>query len=108
MALSMPSLMPTLRGCARFLALLLLAAQLGSVAHRLEHYILAEQMECGEDGCAAFAPVTDPPALPQLVQPPTPVVFYVRFWTARESIPEQPGQRLGFRAQAPPASLFAL
>ena len=108
MALSMPSLMPALRRWARFLALLLLAVQLGSVAHRLEHYLLAEQMECGEDGCTAFAPVTDPPALPQLVRPPSPVVFFVHFWTARQPILAQSVERLGFRAQAPPASLFVL
>ncbi|HLG89633.1 MAG TPA: hypothetical protein VKZ79_20825 [Alphaproteobacteria bacterium] len=108
MALPMPSLMPALRRWARFLALLLLATQLGSVAHRIEHYILAEQMECGEDGCTAFAPVTDPPVLPPLVLPPRPVVFFVRFWTAREPILVQAAERLGFRAQAPPASLFVL
>ncbi len=108
MALSMPSLMPALRRWARFLALLLLAIQLGSVAHRVEHYLLAEQMECGEDGCTAFAPVTDPPVLPPLVQPPTAVVFFVHFWAARGSIAERPGERLGFRAQAPPTRLLAL
>lgn len=108
MAFSKPRLLPALRRLPRFLVLLLLAAQLGTVAHRIEHYILAEQMECGEDGCAAFAPVTDPPALPGLVQQPTPVVFFVRFWAARESVTEQPGVRLGFRAQAPPVGLSTL
>ena len=102
MALSMPKLLLALMRMPRIVAFLLLISQLGIVAHRIEHYILAEQMECGEDGCTAFAPVTDPPALPQLVMPPSLVAFFVRFWTARESIIEQPSDRLGFRAQAPP------
>lgn len=108
MAFSKPRLLPALRCLPRFLVLLLLVSQLGTIAHRIEHYILAEQMECGEDGCAAFAPVTDPPSLPALVQPPTPVAFFVRFWTAREAATAQPADRLGFRAQAPPVDLSTL
>lgn len=108
MANAKPRLLPALRSLPRILVLLLLVSQLGAVAHRIEHYLLADQMECGENACALFAPVTDPPALPQLVHPPQPVVFFVRFWTARETITEQPGDRLGFRAQAPPARLSSL
>lgn len=100
--LSAPKLLSMLGRAPRIVAFLLLISQLGIVAHRIEHYILAEQMECGEDGCTAFAPVIDPPAQPPLVAPPSPVVFFVRFWTAREFVAEQPGDRLGFRAQAPP------
>lgn len=91
-----------LRLNSRIIALLLLILQLSLIAHRLEHYVLPEHMESGEDECAAFAPVTDPPALPVVVTPPIQVAYFVRFWTASETIIEQPGDRLGFRAHAPP------
>jgi hypothetical protein len=91
-----------LRHHSRFLALLLLVLQLGIVAHRIEHYLEPEHMECGEDACTAFAPMDDPPALPIVVTAPTRVAFFVRFWTANDTIVVQPSDRLGFRAQAPP------
>ena len=86
----------------RLLALLMVIAQLGIVAHRIEHYLVPDHMESGEDECSAFAPVTDPPALPVIVTPPNTIVYFVRFWTARETIVPQVAERLGFRAQAPP------
>ncbi len=91
-----------LRHSPRVVALLLLVLQLGIVAHRIEHYLAPEQMECGEDACAAFTPVTDPPALPVVFTAPTRAAFFVRFWTASAAIVAQPGNRLGFRAHAPP------
>jgi hypothetical protein len=72
------------------------------VAHRIEHYITPEQMECGEDSCTAFMPVTGAADLPQFVPPVFFVIFFLRFWTVREFAVEQPGKRLGFRAHAPP------
>jgi hypothetical protein len=92
-----------LRLSSRPIALLLLVLQLGLIAHRVEHYLVPEHMESGEGDCAAFAPVTDPPALPASVTPPIRVGYFVRFWTASEAIVEQPGDRLGFWAHAPPA-----
>jgi len=92
-----------LRHHSRFLALLLLVLQLGIVAHRLEHYLAPDHMESSAEGCDSFAPITDPPALPPLVQPPSQVAFYVHFWTVRDIAADQLAERLGFRAQAPPA-----
>jgi hypothetical protein len=92
-----------LRPNLRIVALLLLVLQLGLIAHRIEHYVLPDHVESGEDECAAFAPVTDPPALPVAVTPPTRIAYFVRFWTARDTIIERPSDRLGFRAHAPPA-----
>lgn len=86
----------------RFFALLLLVAQLGMVAHRIEHYITPEQMECGEDSCTAFMPTTGAADLPLFVPPVFLVIFFLRFWTAHESIVQKPTDRLGFRAHAPP------
>ena len=85
------------------IALLLLVLQLGLIAHRIEHYVLPGNVESGEDECAAFAPVTDPPALPVAVTPPIRVAYFVRFWSASETIAEQPSDRHGFQAHAPPA-----
>jgi hypothetical protein len=86
----------------RLLALLMVVAQFGIVAHRIEHYLVPDHMESGEDECSAFAPITDPPALPAIVRPANTIVYFVRFWTARETIVPQVAERLGFRAQAPP------
>ena len=91
-----------LRHHSRLAALLLLVLQLGIVAHRIEHYLEPEHMECGEDACAAFTPITDPPALPIVVTSPTQVAFSVRFWTASDSIVAPPSEFLGFRSHAPP------
>ena len=91
-----------LRQYSRLAALLLLVLQLGIVAHRIEHYLEPEHMECGEDECASFTPVTDPPALPIVFTAPTQVVFSVRFWTANDAIVAQPSEFLGFRSHAPP------
>ena len=88
---------------SKLIALLLLVLQLGLIAHRIEHYVLPEHAECGEDECAAFAPATDPPALPVAVTAPIRIAYFVRFRTASETIVEQPNDRLGFRAHAPPA-----
>jgi hypothetical protein len=86
----------------RAAALLLLVAQLGMVAHRIEHYLAPDQMECGADACDAFAPTPGPAAPVPFLPPVLFVVFFLKFWTPRESITEQPGNRLGFRAHAPP------
>jgi hypothetical protein len=86
----------------RAVALLVLIAQLGMVAHRIEHYLAPEHMECGQDQCDAFAPTPGPDAPPPFLPPLFFVVFFLRFWTLRDSVIEQPGNRLGFRAHAPP------
>ncbi len=78
----------------RLLALLMVVAQFGIVAHRIEHYLVPDHMESGEDECSAFAPA--------IVRPANTIVYFVRFWTARETIVPQVAERLGFRAQAPP------
>ncbi len=91
-----------LRHRSSLAALLLLLLQLGLVAHRIEHYIEPAHMECGEDGCAAFMPATDPPALPPTIAPPLRVAFVVTFWTAGETLLVLPRGRLGFQAHAPP------
>jgi len=86
----------------RFAALVLLIAQLGIIAHRIEHYIVPEHMECGEDACAAFAPTPDN-AEPLLFVPPVfLVVFFLQFWTVRAASMRPAVERLGFRAHAPP------
>jgi hypothetical protein len=87
----------------RIAAFVLLIAQLGMVAHRIEHYIAPEHMECGEDSCDAFAPTPGPAAPVPFLPPLVFVVFFLTFWTLRDSVREQPGNRLGFRAHAPPA-----
>lgn len=87
----------------RFAALLLLLAQLGVVAHRIEHYIAPEHMECGEDACIAFAPTPDAAAPILFVPPLLAVFFFLRFWTVRTVTACPAGGRLGFRAHAPPA-----
>jgi hypothetical protein len=86
----------------RIVAFVLLIAQLGMVAHRIEHYIAPEHMECGEDSCDAFAPTPGPAAPVPFLPPLFFVVFFLKFWTPRASVLEQPGNRLGFRAHAPP------
>jgi hypothetical protein len=86
----------------RAVAMLVLIAQLGMVAHRIEHYLAPEHMECGEDGCDAFAPALGPAAPVPFLPPLFFVVFFLKFWTLRDSVTEQPGSRLGFRAHAPP------
>jgi hypothetical protein len=89
-------------GLLRFAALLLLVAQLGIVAHRIEHYIAPEHMECGEDACDAFSPVPDA-ATPILFIPPVfLVVFFVQFCMSRAVVRHAPAGRLGFQAHAPP------
>jgi len=86
----------------RAVALLVLITQLGIVAHRIEHYLAPEQMECGTDACDAFAPTPGPAAPLPFLPPIFFVVFFLKFWTLRDSVTEQPGNRLGFRAHAPP------
>jgi hypothetical protein len=86
----------------KFFAALLLLAQLGMVAHRIEHYIAPEHMECGEDSCTAFAPTTGATDLPLFVPPIFLVIFFLRFWTVRDSVTQKPSDFLGFRAHAPP------
>ena len=89
-------------GLLRFAALVLLIAQFGIVAHRIEHYIAPEHMECGEDSCDAFAP-GPPAAEPVLFVPPVfLVVFFLQFWTVRPAFVRPAAGRLGFRAHAPP------
>lgn len=92
----------SIRSNMRLIALLLLILQLGVVAHRMEHYLLPDHVETGEDSCAAFSPVTDPPATPVLLSEPTPVSYAVRFWTVSEAAIVRLDDRIGFRAQAPP------
>jgi hypothetical protein len=92
----------------RFLALALLVLQLGVIAHRIEHYLVPEQMECGEDVCAAFTPTPDAAPIPAFVPPVFFVVFFLRFWTVRASVARGPAERLGFRALAPPPGLPAI
>ena len=87
----------------RAVALLLLVAQLGMVAHRVEHYLAPEHMECGTDACDAFAPTPGPAAPVPFLPPLFFVVFFLKFWTLDDSVRKQPSHRLGFRAQAPPA-----
>jgi hypothetical protein len=86
----------------RAVAFLLLIVQLGMVAHRIEHYLAPEHMECGEDSCDAFAPTPGPAAPMPFLPPVLFVIFFLRFWTLRDSVTEQPRVRLGFRAHAPP------
>lgn len=86
----------------RAVAFLLLIVQLGMVAHRIEHYLAPEHMECGEDSCDAFAPTPGPAAPVPFLPPLVFVVFFLKFWTLCDSVREQPGTRLGFRAHAPP------
>ena len=86
----------------RAVAFLLLIVQLGMVAHRIEHYLAPEHMECGEDSCDSFAPTPGPAAPVPFLPPLVFVVFFLKFWTLRDSVREQPGNRLGFRAHAPP------
>ena len=86
----------------RAVALLLLIAQLGMVAHRVEHYLAPEHMECGQDQCDAFAPTPGPDAPVPFLPPLFFVAFFLTFWTLRDSVTERPGNRLGFRAHAPP------
>lgn len=86
----------------RTLAFLLLIFQLALVAHRVEHYLVPDHMECGEDSCAAFAPAPDAPELPVLVAPLLIVVYVVRFWSVHRPVVIQPRDRLGFRPHAPP------
>src|SRR4051812_11115673 len=86
----------------RAVALLLLIAQLGMGAHRVEHYLAPEHMECGQDQCDAFAPTPGPDAPVPFPPPLFLVVFFLTFWTLRDSVTERPGNRLGFRAHAPP------
>ena len=84
------------------LAFLLLIFQLALVAHRVEHYLVPDHMECGEDSCAAFAPAPDAPELPVLVAPLLLVIYVVRFWSVHRSATIEPRDRLGFRPHAPP------
>lgn len=86
----------------RAVAFLLLIVQLGMVAHRIEHYLAPEHMECGEDSCDAFAPTPGPAPVVPFLPPLVFVVFFLKFWTLRDSVRELPGTRLGFRAHAPP------
>ena len=86
----------------RLFALLLLVAQLGMVAHRIEHYIAPDHMECGEDACIAFAPTTGAADLPVVLQPVFAVIFFLRFWAVREIAERKLTDRIGFRALAPP------
>lgn len=89
-------------GLLRFAALLLLVAQLGIVAHRIEHYIAPEHMECGEDACDAFSPVPDAAAPILFVPPIFLVVFFLQFCMPRAVVLRAPAGRLGFLAHAPP------
>jgi hypothetical protein len=86
----------------RAVAFLLLIVQLGMVAHRIEHYLAPDHMECGEDSCDAFAPTPGSAAPVPFLPPLVFVVFFLKFWTLHDSVREQPGNRLGFRAHAPP------
>ena len=86
----------------RVVAFVLLIAQLGMVAHRIEHYIAPEHMECGEDACDAFSPVPDAAAPILFVPPIFLVVFFLQFWMPRAVVLRAPAGRLGFQAHAPP------
>jgi hypothetical protein len=85
--------------------LLLLLAQVGLVAHRIEHYVAPQHQECGEGACTAFAPTTGAAPWVMPVAVPVRIAFFVRFWTLREASSARPPARLGFRAQAPPLRL---
>ncbi len=86
----------------RLVALFLLVVQLGIIAHRIEHYLVPEQMECGEDSCTAFSPTPGAEPILDLVLPVSLVVFCLSFWALRDSIVLRPADLFGFRAQAPP------
>jgi hypothetical protein len=86
----------------KLFAILVLVAQFGLVAHRIEHYLVPDQMESGEDSCDAFAPASGAVSLPAYVPPVFFVVFFLRFWAVRQTPPSRPSDRLGFRAHAPP------
>ena len=86
----------------KMLALLVLVAQFGLVAHRIEHYLVPDQMESGEDACAAFSPISGAISLPELIAPVLCVVFFLRFWTVRAATARNLAEGLGFRAHAPP------
>jgi hypothetical protein len=87
---------------AKLFALLVLVMQLGLVAHRIEHYVAPDRMECGEDLCDAFSPTPDGVALPVFVPPVFLVVFCLTFWTVREAARTSRTDTIGFRAHAPP------
>jgi hypothetical protein len=89
-------------GLLRFVALLVLIVQLGVIAHRIEHYIAPEHMECGEDACDAFSPVPDAAAPILFVPPMLFIVFFVQFWMPRAVVLRTAPGRLGFQAHAPP------
>jgi hypothetical protein len=93
-----------IRRHGRSIGLLLFVLQLSLIAHRLEHYLLPDAVESSEASCDAFAPVTDPPALPVVECEPTQVFYTIRFWPVREATAERHEDGFGFRAQAPPRS----
>ena len=86
----------------RTLAFVLVIFQLALVVHRIEHYLVPDHMESGEDACAAFTPAPDAPELPAVFVPLLLVVYVVRFWSVHHPALIQPRQRLGFRPHAPP------
>jgi hypothetical protein len=86
----------------RALAFLLLFVQLALVAHRIEHYLAPDRMECGEEACVAFAPAPDAPELPVILGPLVLVIYAARFWSVHRPIAIQPRDRLGFNPHAPP------
>ena len=86
----------------RVFALMILIGQLGLIAHRIEHYVAPDHMECGEDACTAFMPTTGAADLPVVISPLFLVVFVLSFWTVRENAVRQHAGRLGFPAHAPP------
>lgn len=88
----------------RLLGLLLLVVQLGIIAHRIEHYVTPDRMECGEESCIAFAPApSDPPPLP-VIEPVLLVSFALSLWTVRAFRGRAVSAGIGFRALAPPAA----
>jgi hypothetical protein len=86
----------------KLFAILVLIAQFGLVAHRIEHYLVPDQMECGEDFCDAFAPGSGAVSVPVYLPPVFFIVFFLRFWALRDAARTDASDRLGFRAHAPP------
>jgi hypothetical protein len=86
----------------RAFAFVLFIAQLGLVAHQIEHYLIPDHMESGEESCVAFAPTTGAASLPVFIAPFVFIVFFTRFWTVTQAFLYPPSDRLGFRAHAPP------
>src|SRR3569833_3404023 len=85
----------------RAVAALVLIAQQSKNTHQNKQNKTPKHMECGQDQCDAFAPTPGPDAPVPFLPPLFFVAFFLTFWTLRDSVTQQPGKRLGFRAHAP-------